>query len=199
MTATATPVQRVVAILKDAEYREISLPFTIASVPFEFAAALVGTGKAADLIVVIDTVQDSEARIRQKIDSLGRAMDVAGSRRPLTAVLAGPRPLDSTLDVIGRVCRVLPIGTPTGADADQLLHEWLAVLLPLRLPMPSDGWADTTGELTRHVPADLDREVIGRILAAAPDGTGAVREALRQLVLEPLNENGTKDTQGAGL
>src|SRR5258708_3296450 len=117
----ATPVERVVEILKGAGYRRLDLPLVVASIPFDFAAALVGTGQAPDLIVVIDPMQDTDSRTRQKIDSLGRAMDVAGSRRPLTAVLAGPRPADPTLTAIGRVCRVLPIGTPTGSDAERLL------------------------------------------------------------------------------
>ncbi len=188
MTA-ATPVERIVAILTEAGYRELSLPLTIASVPFDFAAALVGTGKAADLIVVVDTVQDSESRTRQKIDGLGRALDVAGSRRPLTAVLAGPRPLDPTLDAIAGTCRVLPVGTPTGADADQLLREWLAVLLPLRLPHLGEAVADTTRELAMHIPRNLESALQTSILEAAPNGTAAVREVLRHLVVEPLDDS----------
>ena len=188
MTA-ATPIERIVAILKEAGYRELGLPLTISSVPFDFAAALVGTGKAADLIVVVDTVQDSESRTQQKIDGLGRALDVAGSRRPLTAVLAGPRPLDPTLEAIARICRVLPVGTPTGEDADQLLREWLAVLLPLRLPHLGEAVADTTRELAIHIPGNLEPALQTSILEAAPNGTATVREALRRLVVEPLDDN----------
>ena len=188
MTA-ATPIERIVAILKEAGYRELGLPLTISSVPFDFAAALVGTGKAADLIVVVDTVQDSESRTQQKIDGLGRALDVAGSRRPLTAVLAGPRPLDPTLEAIARICRVLPVGTPTGEDADQLLREWLAVLLPLRLPHLGEAVADTTRELAINIPRNLEPALQTSILEAAPNGTAAVREALRRLVVEPLDDN----------
>lgn len=186
----ATPVERVVAILKEAGYRELSLPLTVASVPFDFAAALVGTGKTPDLIVVIDTVQDSDARARQKIDSLGRALDVAGSRRPVTAVVAGPRPPELTLEAMGRVCRVLPVGTPTGTDADRLLQEWLAVLLPLQLPNASKALADTVGELADHLPANLDSYVQKAILAKAPYGVTAVRTVLHQLIVEALNDNG---------
>ncbi len=198
MTA-ATPIERIVAILKEAGYRELSLPLTIASVPFDFAAALVGTGKAADLIVVVDTVQDSESRTRQKINGLGRALDAAGSRRPLTAVLAGPRPLDPTLDAIAGICRVLPVGTPTGADADQLLRKWLAVLLPLRLPHLGEAVADTTRELARHIPRNLEPALQTSILEAAPNGTAAVREALRRLVVEPLNDNDDPSQAGERL
>ena len=56
---TATPIERVVSILTEANYRPLSRPLTVASVPFEFAAVLVGTGKAPDLIVVVDTIEDA--------------------------------------------------------------------------------------------------------------------------------------------
>lgn len=183
----ATPVQRVVEILKGAGYRQLDLPLIIASVPFDFAAALVGTGRAPDLIVVIDTMQDSDARTRQKIDGLGRAMDVAGSRRPLTAVLAGPRPAEPTLTAIGRVCRVLPIGTPTGSGADRLLHEWLSVLLPLELPDSGEAGATTSSELAQHLPNGLEPRVTTSLLEAAPHGTEAVRAALRDLIAGALD------------
>jgi hypothetical protein len=193
----ATPVERVVAILKEAGYRELKLPLMVASVPFDFAAALVGTGKASDLIVVIDTVQDSDARTRQMIDGLGRALDVAGSRQPVTAILAGPKPHDPILDAIGRVCRVLPVGTPTGADATRLLHDWLAVLLPLQLPNPIEVIADTSGELAKHLATNHDPYVRKTILEEAPHGPKAVRLALQRLVVQALNDNSGQTAEGA--
>jgi hypothetical protein len=183
----ATPVERVVEILKGAGYRQLELPLVVSSVPFEFAAALVGTGRAPDLIVIIDTMLDSDARTRQKIDGLGRAMDVAGSRRPLTAVLAGPRPGDPTLSAIGRVCRVLPIGTPTGSGAERLLHDWLSVLLPLELPDPGEVGASTSNELAQRLPDDLEPRVQHLLLEAAPRGENAVRTALRDLIADALD------------
>jgi len=191
----STPVERVVAILKEAGYRELSLPLTVASVPFDFAAALVGTNKAPDLIVVIDTLLDSDVRTQQKIDSLGRALDVTGSRRPVTAVLAGPRPLDLTIEAIGRVCRVLPVGTPTGPDANRLVQEWLAVLLPLDLPDASKAVADTDNELAKHLPTNLDFYVQKAILDEVPNGVSAVRTVLHRLIVEALNDNSDDTTE----
>jgi hypothetical protein len=192
MSLTAL-VQRVVDILKEAGYRQVAVPLKIASVPFDFAAVMLGTGRAADLVVVIDTVLDSETRARQKVDALGRAMDVAGSRRPITAILAGPRPRDSTLDAIGRVCRVLPIGVSPDVDEEQSLFEWLAVLLPLQLPQLDDRSSDTAGELKAHIPAATDQRIVNELLAVAPHGATAVRETLRQLVQRPLDR---KDSKG---
>jgi hypothetical protein len=82
---TITSLDRVIQILVTAKYCRASTPLTVASVPFHFTAVLFGANRAPDLIVIVDTVEESEHRIRQKIESLGRALDVAGSRRPLTA------------------------------------------------------------------------------------------------------------------
>lgn len=183
----ATPVERIVAILSAAGYRQLAMPLTIASVPFDFAAALVGSGRSTDLVVVIDTVVDSVARTRQKIDGLGRAMDVAGSRRPVTAVIAGPRPPDTTLDALGRVCRVLPVGTPVGAEADTLLHQWLSVLLPLELPDPGETGGDPFAELDQHLTSTVHADVRAHLFQAAPRGQDGVRAALRALILEGLD------------
>jgi hypothetical protein len=185
----ATPVERIVAILSEAGYRLLSLPLTIASVPFDFAAALVGSGRSTDLVVVIDTVVDSVARTRQKIDGLGRAMDVAGSRRPVTAVIAGPRPPDTALDALGRVCRVLPVGTPVGVEADALLHQWLSVLLPLELPDPGETGGDPLAEIGRHLPSTVQPETRERLYKAAPLGKAGVRDALHALILDGLDLN----------
>jgi hypothetical protein len=183
---TVTPIDRVIEILAGANYRRTTRPFTVASVPFEFAAVLVGTGRAPDLIVIVDTVVDSELRIRQKIDALGRALDVAGSRRPLTAVLVGPKPSDATLDVMSSVCRVLPVGTPTGDQAEAQLRDWLAVLLPLPLPDPNQTVADPEGELRERIPDGLDQALQSAVLASAAQGPTAVRRALKDRIGETL-------------
>ena len=180
---TATPIDRVIAILGAASYRPRAQPFTVASVPFNFAAVLVGTGKTPDLIVVVDTVEESdEMRLRHLIEGLGRALDVAGSRRPLTAVLVGPKPSDFTLDALGQVCRVLAVGTPTGSAAEGELRDWLAVLLPLSLPDRNQAVADPLGELTQRLPAGLDERLRAELLVASGRGSTAVRQALARLM-----------------
>ncbi len=108
------PVIRVVRILTDAGYRTLEMPVTVASIPFEFAALLVGSDRANDLIVVIDTLDDSEARVRQKVEGLSRALDLVASRRPLTTVLVGPSPRPAIIEALARVSRVLNVGSPTG-------------------------------------------------------------------------------------
>jgi hypothetical protein len=183
-----TPVGRVIQMLVTAKYRRVSMPLAVASVPFNFAAVLIGTDRAPDLIVIADTVEEPEIRIRQRIESLGRALDVAGSRRPLTAILVGPKPSDSTLDVVGRVCRVLPVGTPVGDEAEAALRDWLAVLLPLPLPDPSKSLANPMGELQDHLPSGLDEALQTAVLAAASYGELAVQTVLKERLSAVLSE-----------
>ena len=181
------PVTRIVAILTNARYRHIQTPITVASIPFEFAALLVGSDRANDLVVVIDTLVDSETRVRQKIESLSRALDLVGSRRPLTVVLAGPPPRPSVIEALARVSRILTVGTPTGDSADRFLTDTLAVLLPLTLPDSNEAIVDPINEVSRQLSAEIDQDAVTALLAAAPSGADAVKEAFRTLLEAPLN------------
>lgn len=185
MTA-GTLIARVASLLLAEGYRPLSMPLRIGAVPFEFAAAMLGPDRTPDLVLVVDTIDELEGRVRQKIVALSRALDVVGSRRTLTAILAGPRPQASTLEVLGRVCRVLPVGTPVDASADEQLHDALAVLLPLRLPEPTDAVADPMGELSRQMPGDIDQVLRDAVLQRASEGSGAVEDALRELLTAVL-------------
>jgi hypothetical protein len=183
---SSQPVSRVVNLLTAAGYRQRETPVTVASVPFEFAALLVGADHALDLIIVIDTLTEPEVRIRQKVEGFGRAMDVVASRRPLTIVLVGPTPRAAIVAALLRVGRVLPVGTPTGLGADAFLRDALAVLLPLKVDHASESVVDPFAELRRHLEPTRREEEVAPIYAAALDGTESVQQTLRDLLLEPL-------------
>jgi len=183
---TTTPVERIAKVLTDVGYRPLPTPLTIATIKFDIPAALVGTGSTPDLIVVLDTVQDGDDRIRQKVEGIARALDVVRSHRPLTAVLAGPRPSLSVLDALSRVCRVLPVGTALEAEAQTSLRNWLAVLLPLRLPEPSRGIADPTNELIVRLADVAADPIVADLIAGAAQGTEEVEGRLQGMMTESL-------------
>ena len=184
---TEGPVDRIVSILESSQaFRRVGTPIKIGNVQFDFAAVLFGTGKNPDLVVVIDTISEDGQRTRQKIGGLGRALDVVGSRRPVTAILTGPRPDEATLEVITRVCRVLAVGTLTGSDGDRLLTDWLSVLLPLELPSQMGLAADPIGEVRKQLPKTVDGKFADGILGAAPRGAAAVQAELKRRLSAPL-------------
>jgi hypothetical protein len=145
-----------------------------------------GSDRANDLIIVIDTLIDAELRIRQKVEGLSRALDLVASRRPLTVVLVGPPPKAAIIEALARVSRVLTVGTPTGDNADRFLADTLAILLPLSLPDASEAVVDPLGEVRRQLPPEMDQDVLISLFAAAPGGTEAVQEALREVLETPL-------------
>ena len=190
MTAP-TPVDRVAEVLAGAGYRRVSTPLEIAGLKFDLPAAFVGATQSPDLILVADTAFDDEYRILKKIEGIARAMDVVRSKRPLTAVLAGPRPNSATLDSLSRVCRVLPIGTILDEDADATLRNWLAVLLPLNLPEPSAGIADPLTEIAGQL-GGLPAEVRG-LVELAQQGADAVQAGLHKIISEAVAEVDAED------
>jgi hypothetical protein len=180
-------LNRIVSLLEKSGYRVLDSPLAVGSARFDFAVALVGTEHRPDLIVVIDSVEETEIRIRQKLEALSRALDLAGSRRPLTAILVGPRPSQPTLEAIARVCRVLPVGTVSGSDANQTIHDWLAVLLPIELPSATGSLADSLSELARHAPEVIGQPLASELISAANSGADAVRDLLRTWISDSVN------------
>lgn len=179
MTATV-PTERIVNVLEGVGYKSLPIPLIIASVPFGFSAALVGTGLSADLIVVADSTEEKDARILQKIEGLARAMDAVSSLRPLTLVLVGARPNTQMLDAMSGVCRVLAADSPLGtADIEQRL----AVLLPLTLPKLKNLVVDIHSLVGQ---SKDDDPIVSKFLAASAGGEDEVKALLFDLVSEPF-------------
>jgi hypothetical protein len=183
MTAP-TPIDRVAEILLGAGYRPVPMPLDIAGLKFDLPMVFVGTAPSPDLILVADTAFDEEHRILRKIEGLTRAMDVMQSKRPVTLVIAGPRPTSATLDSMSRVCRVLPIGTIFGENPDEALRNWLAVLMPLNLPEPSVSIADPLAEIMSQL-GGLQSDVAS-LVEVAQQGADAVQTRLLKIISEPL-------------
>jgi hypothetical protein len=179
-----------VELLTDVGYKRLATPLDIAGLKFDFPAVLLGTDPSPDLIVVFDTVFETEERVKNRIQNVARALDVMKSKRPLTAILAGPRPPTATLDAMSKVCRVLPIGAAFEGDEEAALRNWLAVLMPLQLPPTTDATADPMAELLQQI-GDPEPNT-KRLLDAAPHGSEQVRSVLCELVEQPLLEADTE-------
>lgn len=187
-----TPVGRITRLLLDAGYRSVSAPLVIGGLKFDFPAALIGTEPSPDLILIADTAFEQEERLVTKLEGVARALDVARSKRPLTVVIAGPRPSSSNLETMSRVCRVLPTGTVLDKDTEGSLRNWLAVLLPLRLPEAHAPIADALEQLSK-LGAGLDQEVAD-LVTSAKQGTRAVQLQLHQIIDDAVadaKEDGT--------
>lgn len=179
---TTTPIERVAEVLVRAQYRHVPTPLEIAGLKIDVSDAFVGTGLAPDLIVVGDTTRDKPKRLLQMIEGLGRALDMMDSRRPLTFVVVGPRPDSAEIGAMSRFARVLPVGEL--ADDDHLLN-WLAVLLPLKLPNPREEFSDVVGNLLQE---SGDDPLISSLLARADEGAEAVAAQFHDIIGEPFAE-----------
>jgi hypothetical protein len=187
MIAATTPVDAISAFLEQAGYRRLPSPLEIAGMKFAVTAALVGTGTQPDLIIVADTVSDPEERTRSKLEAIARALDTVKSRRPLTAVLAGPRPSASALDAISKICRVLPVGSSEPAEADATIRNWLAVLTPLNIPQGVDTIAEPMLELQRAVAND--DALLTELVAASAGGKDTVEALLHQKIAATIADS----------
>jgi hypothetical protein len=178
-----TPVERVARALEKANFRRISAPLEIAGVTFDAAAAFVGKPPSPDLVVIGDTSVQTYRDLQRIVEGVGRALDVMRSRRPLTVVLVGPRPDSKAITSLSRYARVLPVGV--SAD-DASLSNWLAVLLPLHLPQPTEARGMVSLEALRRTADPMGRELID----LAVNDQEAVARRFVEKVEEPFVESG---------
>lgn len=184
-----TTSDRVVEILvEEGGYRELTRPFKVGSVSFDFTHALVAGARANDLVIVIDLKGDTadDALIR-KVLALTRALDVMRSKRPVTAVLTSGQPRSETVQLISKVCRVLPVGSPTGPDAIDAVRDWLAALLPLTEPAAVETMLDWEADLRAVAPEAAKGELMEALIDAAPRGKLAVEEVLAATISQPMD------------
>ncbi len=179
-----TPVERVAQILESAQFQRTPIPLQIASLKLDVPAAFVGTSPSPDLVVVGDTATQSARELQRMVEGVGRALDIVRSRRPLTVVLVGPRLDSAALAALSRYARVLPIGET--AD-DESIKNWLAVLLPLKLPMPVEGRGIDCLEELRAMTGTEGKELID----LAVHGAKAVADRFAAMVEEPFDEGST--------
>lgn len=181
---TVTPVEGVVKLLTASGFRRLSSPLSIAGLSFEVPAALVGEHPSPDLILVADTAFEADVRILRKVEGVARALDVARSKRPLTTILVGPKPKSSVLDAMTKVCRVLATGVVGTDEENPLLQNWLAVLLPLALPEPSDDIAEPLEAIIKRSD-DLNKSIVD-LIGLGAQGADAVQAGLHELLKESL-------------
>lgn len=177
-------IQMITALLHDAAFKSLETPIEIGGIKFEIPAGLIGGDKSLDLVLIVDSISEDERRILRKIEGVARALDVAGSKRTLTTVISGPRPSATILEAMSKVSRVLPIGTVKAEDMRRSLENWLAVLLPLKIP---DASPDTTAPAQELLNSanDLPGDIIS-LITIARDGKDAVAEAINDFIIESI-------------
>lgn len=176
-----TPIQRVAEILQD-HYVRLPTPLEIGGLKINVSDAFIGKDDSTDLIIVGDTSEHQPRRLRQTIEGVGRALDMMESRRPLTFVIVGPRPDTAEVAAMSRFARVLPIGEKTD---NEHLRNWLAVLLPLELPEPREGFFDIVEGI---VPTSNDHPLVRTLLAKVEGGPDAVAAEFHDAIAAPFQD-----------
>ncbi|MBY2950944.1 hypothetical protein [Rhizobium leguminosarum] len=165
-------------LTKEGGYRPLGKPIKIGSQAFDFTYVLVASERANDLVIVIElTGASDDAQVTRSVLAFTRALDVLGSRRSVTAVLTSGQADNNLVNSISRVCRVLPVGAPSGPLAEEVVRDWLAVLLPLKSPPPVEHLADWKASLEKQL-ENHNEPAVGRFVLLAEEGTEAVERAL---------------------
>jgi hypothetical protein len=196
-------VRGLVRRLEGASYKVLPTPFNVASVDFEFTAAMLGSeGRGLDLILIVDTATGEfgdrdPATVQLRVEALSRALDITRSRYLLTVVLLGAA-LPNLVEQLSPTCRVLTVeeaaldaeGQPTSAIAAEAFDDHIRVLLPLDVrpddDVQDDSRGDPIGELLATLPATLDSGLVRGLAEASARGEDAVTKALGKRLAEVL-------------
>jgi len=180
-------------LTKEGGYRPLGKPIRIGSQAFDFTHVLVASERANDLVIVIELTGASEdAQVTRSVLAFTRALDVLGSKRSVTAVLTSGQADNDLVNSISRVCRVLPVGAPGGPFAEEMVRDWLAVLLPLKSPPPVEHLADWKASLEKQLENTDDEPAAVRFVQLAEEGKEAVEAALA-LEISTLADNVLED------
>jgi hypothetical protein len=179
-------VARVVSVLESAGYHRFDEVLLVAGIPFRFPAVL-ARDTSLDLVVVVDRIEEQDGeRLLERIAALSRALDVAGSRRPLTVVLVGPRPELRITHALRDVARILSVSEGQGDATSQELLDALGALLPLRVAVEPEQDEETWPAVRRTLLSTHSGEDSAALIKASPGGPTQVENALRTLLSAPF-------------
>jgi len=178
-------IDEIVVRLTAAGYQALGRRVRIGSIAYEFAAVLLGPEGTLDLVIVVNSNSVDEVdRLHQRIEGVGRALDMAGSRRTVTSIVVGSTPDESVLSAIRRVGRYLLI-----QDQPESQPEWLedrlAILLPLNLGIATEGVPEPVDELLRRLDLSEDDERRA-LVSAVSKGSSEVEAQLKRFIEAPL-------------
>ena len=182
----------VVERLRTAGYQLLGSRVRVGSIPYEFSGVLLGPEGTLDLVLVVDSDSiDGLDRLPQRIDGVGRALDMAGSRRTITVVVAGATPEASVLSAITAVGRFLLVPRAPRID-EEWIDDRLATLLPLELDVVADNDSEPIQELLRRLDLGANDERRA-LIAAASKGAPEVEAELRRLIESSLGAGAAND------
>jgi hypothetical protein len=204
MTASAL-VEAIVERLTEVGYTQLKTPFSVASVAFEFTAALIGSGpRALDLVIIIDAATGSFGdtdgeNVRHRMETLSRALDITHSRYTLSVVIAGAA-LTKDMEVLSETCRVLTVpalvigadGRPITPQMVEEMDDQIRLLLPFDLRSgevaPGETSLDAIGVLLSELSDELDPVLVQSLIKASLSGEAAVTAALGERLDQVLGE-----------
>jgi hypothetical protein len=170
-------IEKVLWVLERADFVRLARPLTVAGVEFEFEAAARGTGASHDLVVVA-TAALPPRRLLRLVSVLARTLDVAESRRPVTAIVLGSMSAPDKSD-LERHARVLTL--ESAEPSIEEVERAAAVLMPLTLPALTITGGSPVEEVLKKLGAKATDEHLP-FIDAATGGPERVKATLRAYI-----------------
>ena len=177
-------------ILSGAGYKRLPPTFEVGNVTFNGMSAFVGGAGSLELVLLVavkETTTSARTEVRWLVERVARALDSAGSQRPLTAVLVSDESLPSELvDSILKVARVLTVASFRDMTTQ------LAPLLPLEPLELGPEEADAVERLAPYLQKRRDAPQLRRMILDSRDGAAKVESRLSTWLDAAFSGDGTR-------
>jgi hypothetical protein len=151
----------------------------LSGVAFGFQYVLTGERSGLGLIVLDD---ENSSDLARRVVTLGRALDVHGSRRSLTVVWGGTALSAEDAQLIEGSGRLLVLGADVRAS--------VSILMPLPAPSVSDLRQTPLEELDGFLSSDPEAIAARTLLGNEGSDEASVAKRLRHWILDALDPEG---------
>jgi len=171
---TVDGVAAVLTVLEANGFQRLPKPLLVGGTTFDFDAAVTGTDRSHDLVIVSGT-NVRPRRLIQLLSGLNRTLDTLASPRPVSLVLLAPQLDRSEMVTLEQSARILRVASKHPTEEEVIAA--VSVLLPLRLPQARQVSLDPLDELAESFASTLSDEH-RKFIHAARMGPDAVRDVL---------------------
>ena len=156
--------------LEGAGYSRLPSPIAIGGIPFRDLIVYTGPVGSIDLILLVEDAGAEQRRLVVTVERVARALDVAGSRRPLCAIICSSQGLDREfIDDMSRTCRVIVV------DESAPASDLLASILPLSFAGPLGQRQERELDLAGELKVGPHRADLAHLIDLSRRDAGAVR------------------------
>lgn len=180
-------IKTIEGLLLAADYIKSEPNIYVSNLAFRFDSVYLGVGTISDIVLVLNSDNQSASGIKSSLQSFSEALDYARSRRPFTVIIVGKKIDSNTLTEIGYLGRIIQTCDPDVEGNIHSIKKQISILLPLELRAVREYSVDIQEELLSELSNIKSRRLVEQFLSASEFGVERVEGLLRNVISEEID------------